>query len=193
LGCRTNNRIGHWFVRRGVSHVHSGEARTIRTDVFVPSFVRDAAVIVSNIESLQQTLNITLTQTYTHLPISVEALVWMRSCSIVLLIIGHAVKHADGHEDSDTTTPDVDEDFSTEQVDPERANERADEQVVVTEDVCEQPKIEQPEVVPALPAPKQRRTDNSDILQRVQAYLLEHPNATTRKAQALFLQRLVQQ
>src|SRR5215470_2216250 len=42
------------------------------------------AAIVSNIESVQQTLNITLNSAYTHVFIPVEALIWVRSTAIVL-------------------------------------------------------------------------------------------------------------
>lgn len=51
------------------------------------------AAIVSNIESVQQTLNLTLNQTYVHVFIPVEALIWIRSPAIVLLIVAHAMRH----------------------------------------------------------------------------------------------------
>src|SRR5215472_6135128 len=51
------------------------------------------AAIVSNIESVQQTLNITLSNAYTHVFIPVEALIWIRSFAIVLLIVAHALRH----------------------------------------------------------------------------------------------------
>lgn len=51
------------------------------------------AAIVSNIESVQQTLNITLDSAYTHVFVSVEALIWVRSLVIVLLIVAHALRH----------------------------------------------------------------------------------------------------
>src|SRR5258707_4640460 len=49
------------------------------------------AAIVSNIESIQQTLNITLDSAYTHVFVSVEVLIWVRSFVIVLLIVAHAL------------------------------------------------------------------------------------------------------
>jgi hypothetical protein len=49
------------------------------------------AAIVSNIESIQQTLNITLDQAYVFIP--VEVLIWIRSIAIVLLIVAHALRH----------------------------------------------------------------------------------------------------
>ena len=51
------------------------------------------AAIVSNIESVQQTLNIALDQAYVRVFIPVEALIWIRSIAIVLLIVAHALRH----------------------------------------------------------------------------------------------------
>ena len=51
------------------------------------------AAIVSNIEAVQQTLNITLDAAYIHVFIPVEALIWIRSIAIVLLIGAHAMRH----------------------------------------------------------------------------------------------------
>lgn len=51
------------------------------------------AAIVLNIESVQQTLNLTLEAAYVHVFIPVEALIWVRSLAIVLLIVAHAMRH----------------------------------------------------------------------------------------------------
>ncbi len=51
------------------------------------------AAIVSNIESIQQTLNLALEQAYLRVFIPVEALIWIRSIVIVLLIVAHAMRH----------------------------------------------------------------------------------------------------
>src|SRR5260370_38105060 len=51
------------------------------------------AAIVLNIESVQQTLNITLEKAYIHVFVPVEALIWIRSVAIVLLIVAHAMRH----------------------------------------------------------------------------------------------------
>src|SRR5258708_38986548 len=51
------------------------------------------AAIVSNIEAIQQTLNVTLTNAYLHVFVPVEALIWIRSIAIVLLIVAHAMPH----------------------------------------------------------------------------------------------------
>jgi hypothetical protein len=51
------------------------------------------AAIVSNIEAVQQTLNVTLDNAYLHVFVPVEALIWIRSIAIVLLIVAHAMRH----------------------------------------------------------------------------------------------------
>jgi len=51
------------------------------------------AAIVSNIEALQQTLNVTLDNAYLHVFVPVEAFIWIRSIAIVLLIVAHAMRH----------------------------------------------------------------------------------------------------
>ncbi len=51
------------------------------------------AAIVSNIEAVQQTLNITLHNAYLHVFVPVEALIWIRSLAIMLLIVAHAMRH----------------------------------------------------------------------------------------------------
>ncbi len=51
------------------------------------------AAIVLNIESVQQTLNLTLDNAYVHVFVPVEVLIWIRSVAIVLLIVAHALRH----------------------------------------------------------------------------------------------------
>src|SRR5258706_14766780 len=51
------------------------------------------AAIVSNIEAVQQTLSVTLDTAYVHVFVPVEALIWIRSLAIVLLIVAHAMRH----------------------------------------------------------------------------------------------------
>ncbi len=62
------------------------------------------AAIVSNIESVQQTLNLTLDKAYTHVFIPVEALIWIRSLAIVLLIVAHSLRHVQ-HQDGRSEEP----------------------------------------------------------------------------------------
>jgi hypothetical protein len=63
------------------------------------------AAIVSNIESIQQTLNIALSAAYGHVFVPVEVLIWARSCAVILLIIAHAVKHIDLSEKDTSPIP----------------------------------------------------------------------------------------
>ena len=66
------------------------------------------AAIVLNIESVQQTLNLTLDAAYVHVFIPVEVLIWIRSVAIVLLIVAHAMRHVSGQnraEDVQTSVP----------------------------------------------------------------------------------------
>jgi hypothetical protein len=51
------------------------------------------AAIVLNIESVQQTLNITLEAAYVRVFVPIEVLIWIRSLAIVLLIVAHALRH----------------------------------------------------------------------------------------------------
>ncbi len=63
------------------------------------------AAIVSNIESVQQTLNLTLEAAYVHVFIPVEALIWVRSLVIVLLIVAHAMRHVQPEHPAPATSP----------------------------------------------------------------------------------------
>jgi len=114
------------------------------------------AAIVLNIESVQQTLNISLDNAYTHVVIPVEALIWIRSVAIVLLIVAHAVRHVQLEE-----KPSVREKRTPIQPKPTVVN-----QTLVQEDEQK-----------ALPAPKPVQNDN---YMRVKAYMVDNPNATAR-------------
>jgi hypothetical protein len=173
------------------------------------------AAIVSNIESVQQTLNLTLEAAYGHVFISVEALIWVRSLVIVLLIVAHAMRHVQ-QESAHTTpvqvsipqpTPLV---LTPELVDALRA---ALTHVTVSEE---------PQPLQALPTPQSEQRTNTEVregeqetntevregeqetntaqqapaghdhehetnnFERVKAYLARHPEATDREiAEAL--------
>src|SRR6266699_688275 len=117
------------------------------------------AAIVSNIEAVQQTLNITLDSAYIHVFIPVEALIWIRSVAIALLIVAHAVRHVQLEE-----KPSVQKKHTP--VQPKST--------VVNEVVKEEVQGEQPK---ALPAPKSVQNEN---LERVRVYMSEHPAASAR-------------
>ncbi len=66
------------------------------------------AAIVLNIESVQQTLNLTLDNAYVHVFVPVEVLIWIRSVAIVLLIVAHALRHVSSQKiqkDIQTSAP----------------------------------------------------------------------------------------
>jgi len=114
------------------------------------------AAIVSNIEAVQQTMNISLDNAYTHVFIPVEALIWIRSVAIVLLIVAHAVRHVQLEEKQT-----VREKRTPVQQKPTIVN-----QTVVQEDEQK-----------ALPPPKSVHNDNYD---RVKVYMDAHPDASAR-------------
>jgi len=62
-----------------------------------------AAAIISNIESVQQTLNLILEMSYMHVFILVELLIRIRSIVIVLLIVVHALRHV--HHEPEPPAP----------------------------------------------------------------------------------------
>jgi len=62
------------------------------------------AAIVLNIESVQQTLNLTLDAAYIHVFVPVEVLIWIRSVAIVLLIVAHALRHVSAAKTEEHTT-----------------------------------------------------------------------------------------
>jgi hypothetical protein len=162
------------------------------------------AAIVSNIESVQQTLNIALDAAYMYVFIPVEVLIWIRSLAIVLLIVAHALRHVQIEpEQSARTSTSASQPASlvltSELVEALRA---ALTQVTVSEE---------PESPQALPGPQdeqragtvretsaerdcEQETDEDeqevDNSERVKAYLATHPAATDREiADALMISR----
>jgi hypothetical protein len=127
------------------------------------------AAIVSNIESVQQTLNLTLEHAYLHVFIPVELLIWIRSVAIVLLIVAHALRHVSPRENGQSVRPEHHQvTMSPELIEAIRL-------VIVQEIQGEHSKQK------VLPEPEV--TDNYE---RVKAYMTEHPNAKVREvAQAL--------
>ena len=75
-------------------HYHS-EGEKVKTWLYglLSALLLFTAAIVLNIESVQQTLNLTLDAAYIHVFVPVEALIWIRSVAIVLLIVAHAMRH----------------------------------------------------------------------------------------------------
>ncbi|HLI08612.1 MAG TPA: hypothetical protein VKV40_18765 [Ktedonobacteraceae bacterium] len=81
-------------ILRAVEYHSKGEAVKTWLYVILSVLLLFTAAIVSNIEAVQQTLNISLDVAYSHVFIPVELLIWIRSIAIVLLIVAHAARHA---------------------------------------------------------------------------------------------------
>jgi len=120
--------------------------------------------IVSNIESIQQTLGITLEKAYTYSPIPLVWLVSMRSLCVILLIVAHAMKYVSADSSPDETAPVA--------ATPIEQPAQPEPEIEITEEKPEQPK--------ALPAPR-KRTARSDNLERVRVYMTEHETASVRQ------------
>ena len=144
------------------------------------------AAIVSNIESVQQTLNVTLEAAYVHVFVPVEALIWIRSIVIVLLIVAHALRHVHSEhpEKQQTIVPAAPPPpivITPELVDALRALLA---QTFITEETT------RPQ---ALPSPQGEQGTNSKAVgdsqdepgannyERVKAYLALHPDAKVRE------------
>jgi hypothetical protein len=159
------------------------------------------AAIVSNIESVQQTLNLSLEASYGHVFIPLEALIWIRSLAIVLLIVAHAMRHvqqepqhaASNQASAPQLTPPV---LTPELVDALRA---ALAQVTVTEEPQQQalpsPQDEQRANTAQEASTKQSQDEEANEgeqeasnYERVKEYLARYPGAKDREiADALMI------
>ncbi len=153
------------------------------------------AAIVSNIESVQQTLNITLEAAYVHVFIPIEVLIWIRSLVIVLLIVAHALRHVH-HEPYEASPVAVSTQqpsplvLTPELVDSLRAalahltitEERSDTQQVLLSPQGGQgtSKDEQRANVAWEANPAPDREQGANNAERVKAYLAAYPRATDR-------------
>ncbi len=141
------------------------------------------AAIVLNIESVQQTLNITLEAAYIHVFVPVEALIWIRSLAIVLLIVAHAMRHVQMKKTEEEPSA------------PAQVIEQQPQFVLTPEMIDQLRQLLMPTTVEeevhqeALPAPVQAETippedAHSELklevnnYERVKSYLAEHPKAT---------------
>ncbi len=137
------------------------------------------AAIVSNIEAIQQTLNVTLDNAYLHVFVPVEALIWIRSIAIVLLIVAHAMRHVQ----IDKMTP-----GSGVPADPITQKQKLSLKTTVSEDnQAEQQTLALPQAKadsPALPTATKRPSNPSRKVstnhERVKAYMGTHQNVSVR-------------
>lgn len=161
------------------------------------------AAIVSNIEAVQQTLNISLQAAYLHVFVPVEALIWIRSIAIVLLIVAHALRHVSTARIEEGTIklpPSAQQPIQLE-ITPELIETLRSllfETLVTEEHAAPQalppPQAQQSEetVQDEPPAETQGREaqngHDQSTYERVKAFLTEHPDAKIREvAEALAL------
>jgi len=155
------------------------------------------AAIVSNIESVQQTLNIALEAAYVHVLVPVEALIWIRSLAIVLLIVAHALRHVQQEQEQAEpapipTSPPTPLVLTPEMVDALRAalaqvtvSEELERRQALLEPLDEQRASTAQEAIVA--CDHKQETNEGKIEQeennheRVKAYLAAHPEATDRE------------
>ena len=159
-------------------HYHQ-EGERVKTWLygFLSVLLLFTAAIVSNIEAVQQTLNVTLEVAYTHMFVSIEALTWVRSIGVVLIIVAHALRHVQIAKPQGES--------------PAPAQEPQPPQLVITPDLIETLRgllthstVTEEQPAPTLLLPEGDTQENNG--ERVKAYLSEHPKATLREiAEAL--------
>lgn len=166
---------------------------------FLSALLLFTAAIVSNIESMQQTLNVTLEAAYLHVFIPVEALIWIRSIAIVLLIVAHALRHVHSQhpqrqERTVLTSPPTTIEITPELVDALRALMT---QTIIAEETNRPQELPSPQdevtaQVARANAEGEQEADNKAVgdsddepgannYDRVKAYLALHPAAKVRE------------
>ena len=116
---------------------------------------------ISNVESMTQTLNTPLTDGYAHSLVSLDVLVTIRSLTVILLIVSHALKHL--HTDASP---------SVKVVKPKGVQPTPQPH---TQPVHPAPAQPVQSVQPKVPTPIHKNFD------RVKEYLGAHPNASARE------------
>ncbi len=154
---------------------------------FLSALLLFTAAIVSNIESVQQTLNIALDRAYLHVFVPVEALIWIRSLAIVLLIVAHALRHvrtiepvaASQSELVQSTAPNLV--LTPEVIEALRA--LLAQTTVVEEGPARQALLEPNREVQVTegPATNNEGEGEKGNFERVRRYLADHPDAKVRE------------
>lgn len=144
------------------------------------------AAIVSNIEAIQQTLNVTLDSAYLHVFVPVEVLIWIRSIAIVLLIVAHAMRHVQIDKIAPNTKVWVEEAASQ----PITPKHELSAQTTFSEDnqiehqtlALPQAKSGSPTLLTAVKqTPRTNRKNSNNNYERVRAYMETHQNVTERE------------
>ena len=172
------------MIIRTCRYYTEGERVKSLLHAFLSALLLFTAVIVSNTESVQQTLNLTLHPAYGHVFLPVEALIWIRSLAIVLLIVAHALRHVENVKSgriaaptqANATLPAILLVLSSELVDALRV---ALAQVRVTEEgqVSALTVLQAEQANPSEEESKQETTP----YERVKAYLVRSPEASVRE------------
>ena len=153
---------------------------------FLSALLLFTAAIVSNIESVQQTLNIALDQAYAHVFIPVEALIWIRSVAIVLLIVAHAMRHVHTLEPGGVPSPNLGQptvpniELSPEVMENLRVLQALP--TVVEEEPGQQalPVLDHVERETHASTSQNEPEQSASNYERVRAHLERHPNSTVR-------------
>ncbi len=130
---------------------------------------------ISNVESMTQTLNTPLVDGYSHSLVNVDVLVTIRSLTVILLIVSHALKHL--HTEPSPTVK-VMKPKSVQQTHQPQAQPVQPVQPVAPVVQKEPTPEESPEgtnFYEVSPTPINKN------LERVQQYLAEHPKASARE------------
>lgn len=141
-------------------HYHQ-EGERVKTVLYgiLSGLLLVTAAIVSNIEAVQQTLNVTLNSAYTHVFVSIEELTCIRSISVVLIIVAHALRHVHGEQKPADQAPAV----QPQETHPLRLEITPDLIAALREAVGVRIVEEAPETPPALP----ERAGETDTLNSV--------------------------
>lgn len=124
---------------------------------------------ISNVESMTQTLNTPLADGYSHSLVSLDVLVTIRSLTVILLIVSHALKHLH-HEP--TLPVKVSKQKS---IQPTQQSVQPVQPVVKAERTPKEFHKGTSNLSDTIPTPINKN------LERVKAYLVDHPNASARE------------
>jgi hypothetical protein len=180
--CGIDASLAGTIVRTFQYHAQ-GERVKMLLYAFLSVLLLFTAAIVLNIESVQQTLNLTLNAAYLHVFVPIEALIWIRSIAIVLLIVAHALRHvqiARPQEEPPAPAQVIEQPqfvLTPEMIDQLRQllmHTTVEEEV--RQEALPSPKEAQAETISPEDATTEARLEVNNY-ERVKSYLVEHPKA----------------
>jgi hypothetical protein len=159
---------------------YRAEGEKIKTILYalLSALLLFTAAIVSNIEAIQQTLNLSLDNAYLHVFVPVEALIWVRSIAIVLLIVAHAMRHVQ----IDRVTPSII--VSVEQAASQpttQKNELAAQTTVSEDNQVKHQTLALPQAKSNSPTLLTAKRKSSVNYERVRSYMDTNQNASVRE------------